>query len=152
MIEKINKNELLEIYKLIFKTCCISWKNYYPTTSIDYAIKYLFCLNKLEKVFSDGEIFGIRKDKKIIACGGLEIKKDVGALKIIFVDPIFQKQHFGTSIIKFLEKRLILLLATKAELDANLSAISFYKRMGYEHKNKILNYKDGCFTMEKFFV
>lgn len=151
-MEIINKNELPDIYKLIFKTCWISWKNYYPEASIDYAVKNLFCLNQLEKIFSAGQVYVIKKNNGIVACGALEAQNKVGILKIIFVDVDFQKCGIGSQIIKFLEDRLVKYGATKSELDSNLSAISFYKKLGYEHKNQILNYRDGCFTMEKFLI
>lgn len=150
MINIITKNELPGVYKLISKTCWISWKNYYPKASIDYAVKNLFCLNRLEKIFSNGQIYGISKDNKIIACGALKVNNKIGILKIIFVDVDFQKCGIGSQIIKFLEDRLVKYGATKSELDSNLSAISFYKKLGYEHKNQVLNYRDGCFVMEKF--
>ncbi len=149
MIRLCEKNDLQDIYEMIKKMCHISWKNFYPERSICYATENLFCLERLYKIFLDYGIYVIKLDKKIIACGAFEIKEKIACLKIIFVDVVFQRYGFGTKILKFLEAKIKFLGAKKISAKVNLSAIAFYKKNGFEHKNQTLNYDDGCFVMEK---
>lgn len=149
MIGLCKKNDLLDIYEMIKKTCYLSWKNFYPEKSIFYATENLFCLARLNEIFLENRIYIIKSDEKIIACGAFEIKEKIARLKIIFVDVDFQRYGFGTKILKFLEAKIKFFGAQKIVAKANLSAIAFYKKLGYEHKDQILNYDDGCFVMEK---
>ena len=149
IIELCKKNDLLGIYEMIKKTCYISWKNFCPEKSICYATENLFCLEQLHKIFFEGGIYIIKSDKKIIACGSFEIKKKIACLKIIFVDIDFQRCGFGIKILQSLEGKIKLSGIKKIIVKANLFAVAFYKKNGYEHKNQMLNYCDDCFVMEK---
>lgn len=149
MIKLCQKNNLLDIHEMIKKTCYVSWKNFYPEKSICYATENLFCLARLNKIFLENGIYIIKSDKKIIACGTFEMKEKIACLKIIFVDVDFQRYGLGTEILKFLEAKIKFLGAKKILAKVNLSAIAFYKKLGYEHKNQMLSYNDGCFVMEK---
>ena len=40
--------------------------------------------------------------------------------------------------------------ATRIEVPASMSAIPFYRKMGYEHKNGELVFNEGHFALEKF--
>jgi len=40
--------------------------------------------------------------------------------------------------------------ANRIEIHAAMSAIPFYRKLGYEHKNGQLIYAEGHFDMEKF--
>ena len=44
MIELCKKNDLLDIYEMIKKTCYMSWKNFYPEKSIFYGKKYFMTM------------------------------------------------------------------------------------------------------------
>ena len=80
-----------------------------------------------------------------------EIKKKIACLKIIFVDIDFQRCGFGIKILQSLEGKIKLSGIKKIIVKANLFAVAFYKKNGYEHKNQMLNYCDDCFVMEKIF-
>jgi hypothetical protein len=42
------------------------------------------------------------------------------------------------------------LRAERIEIPASMSAIPFYRKLGYEHKGGKLEYNDGHFALEKF--
>lgn len=68
----------------------------------------------------------------------------------IFVDPNTQGKGIGSKIMETLERDEYALQANRIEISSAISAIPFYKKFGYEHKNGELNYDDGHFAMEKF--
>ena len=61
-----------------------------------------------------------------------------------------RRKGYGKKIIETLEKDEYFLRATRIEIPASMSAIPFYRKMGYEHKNGELLYHDGHFALEKF--
>jgi GNAT superfamily N-acetyltransferase len=69
---------------------------------------------------------------------------------LIFVDSDYQGKGYGRKIIETLEKDEYFLRAERIEIPASMSAIPFYRKMGYEHKNGELIYEDGHFALEKF--
>ena len=95
----------------------------------------------------------IEKENNIIACGAIGPywdSKTESSLFSIFVDGNYQGQGFGRKIIETLEKDEFFERAKRIEVPASMSAIPFYRKMGYEHKNGELVYDDGHFCLEKF--
>ena len=129
-----------------------AFSKFYPKQSID-DIKKSLDEEGVKKRASWTHFYIIEKDDEIIACGAIgpywnsEIES---SLFSIFVDEKYQGQGFGRKIIETLEKDEFFTRAKRVEVPASMSAIPFYRRMGYEHKNGELIYDDGHFALEKF--
>ena len=129
-----------------------AFTKFYPQQSIDY-IKKSLDADGVKKRASWTHFYVIEKDNKIIACGAIGPywdSKTESSLFNIFVDENYQKQGFGRKIIETLEKDEYFKRAKRIEVPASMSAIPFYRKMGYEHKNGELIYDDGHFSLEKF--
>ena len=80
----------------------------------------------------------IEKDDEIIICGAVGPYKEClteSSLFTIFVDSKYQGQGYGKKIIKVLENDDYYKRATRIEIPASISAIPFYIKFGYKHKN-----------------
>lgn len=131
------------------------------TTNIhDYSKEYL--QNDIDRL---NENFFIQKaqqthfyvflnDKTIIGVGAIGHywdSKTESSLFNIFVDPDYQGLGVGRLIIKTLENDAYFKVATRVEIPASITALKFYKKMGYYPKNK-QNVPDseGLFRLEKY--
>ncbi|MBQ7351258.1 MAG: GNAT family N-acetyltransferase [Clostridia bacterium] len=129
-----------------------AFTRFYPQQSIDY-IKKSLDENGVKQRASWTHFYVIEKDNEIIACGAIGPywdSKTESSLFNIFVDEKYQGQGFGRKIIETLENDEFFKRAKRIEVPASMSAIPFYRKMGYEHKNGELIYDDGHFSLEKF--
>lgn len=129
-----------------------AFSKFYPQCSIDY-IKESLDEEGVKKRASWTHFYVIEKDNDIVACGAIGPYYDSeieSSLFNIFVDDIYQGQGYGRKIVETLENDEYFKRAKRIEIPASMSAIPFYRKMGYEHKNGELIYDDGHFSLEKF--
>ena len=99
--------------------------------------------------------FYVAEEKdSIIGCGAIGPywdKIDESSLFTIFISPEHQGKGIGRKIIETLEKDEYFLRAKRIEIPASITAVQFYKKMGYSYKNGINKADDeGIVRMEKF--
>ena len=129
-----------------------NFSKFYPQCSIDY-IQESLDENGVKSRASWTHFYVIEEADKIVACGAIGPYYDrntESSLFSIFVDEMYQGRGYGRLIIETLEKDEYFLKANRIEVPASMSAIPFYRKMGYEHKNGQLIYDDGHFALEKF--
>jgi len=125
----------------------------YPIELLEQAIAYLTPERLIERtswmhsyVVCDGE--------KIIGCGSIGPywdKTDESCLFTIFVDPSLQGRGIGRKIIETLEQDELFLRSKRIEIPASATAVGFYKKMGYDHKDGLaVQDEEGHYKMEKF--
>jgi N-acetylglutamate synthase-like GNAT family acetyltransferase len=153
IIRLITEKDYKNVADMIARSVSNSaFTKFYPQQSIDY-IKKSLDADGVKKRASWTHFYVIEKDNKIIACGAIGPywdSKTESSLFNIFVDENYQGQGFGRKIIETLEKDEYFKRAKRIEVPASMSAIPFYRKMGYEHKNGELIYDDGHFSLEKF--
>lgn len=153
IIRLITEKDYKNVADMIARSVSNSaFTKFYPQQSIDY-IKKSLDADGVKKRASWTHFYVIEKDNKIIACGAIGPywdSKTESSLFNIFVDENYQGQGFGRKIIETLEKDKYFKRAKRIEVPASMSAIPFYRKMGYEHKNGELVFDDGHFSLEKF--
>jgi len=128
------------------------FNQFYPQAKIEALVQKMNP-NFIKKRASWTHFYVIEVDEKVIACGAIGPYWDSqteSALFTIFVDPDYQGCGYGRKIIETLEADEYFKRAMRIEVAASISAIPFYRKMGYEHKNGELVYSEGHFKMEKF--
>lgn len=131
------------------------------TTNIhDYSKEYLqndinqlnenFFINKAQQTH-----FYVFLSNKIIvgigAIGSYWGSKTEFSLFDIFVDPDYQGLGIGRFIIETLENDSFFKTATRVEIPASLTALGFYKKMGYYPKNNQTEPdSEGLLRLEKY--
>ncbi len=152
-IRLIKEDEYKQVADMIARSVSNSaFTKFYPQCSIEY-IKESLDEAGVQKRASWTHFYIIKECDKIIACGAIGPywgSETESSLFTIFVDPEYQGMGYGRKIIETLEKDEYFLRANRIEIPASMSAIPFYRKMGYEHKNGELIYDDGHFSLEKY--
>ena len=99
--------------------------------------------------------FYVAEEKdNIIGCGAIAPywdKVDESSLFTIFISPEHQRKGIRQKIIETLEKDEYFLRAKRIEIPASITAVPFYKKMGYSYKNGVNKAdNEGIVRMEKF--
>ncbi len=125
----------------------------YPSQLLEKAIAYLTPERLIERadwmhsyVVCDG--------KRIVGCGSVGPywnKEDESSLFTIFVHPEHQGKGIGRLIIETLEQDEFFLRAKRIEIPASITALEFYKKMGYDFKDGVRELDDEQhYKLEKF--
>ncbi|TPR24288.1 GNAT family N-acetyltransferase [Apilactobacillus micheneri] len=93
-------------------------------------------------------------NNKIVGTGSIGPywgKSDESSLFNIFVDPEFQGKGIGKTIINTLENDIYFKRAKRVEIPSSITALNFYRTMGYDFKNNNNKLDDErLFRLEKF--
>ena len=78
-------------------------------------------------------------------------KEDESSLFTIFVHPDMQGKGVGRLIMETLEKDEFFLRAKRIEIPASITALDFYKKFGYDHKDGLAELdEEQHYKLEKF--
>ena len=90
----------------------------------------------------------------IVGCGavaGYWGSTTESILLTVFVLPEYQGKGIGRLIIRTLEQDEIFLRADRIEIPASITAVEFYKKMGYDYKNGVAEIdSEQVYRLEKF--
>ncbi|MDE7395377.1 MAG: GNAT family N-acetyltransferase [Clostridiales bacterium] len=148
-IELIPETEIYEVCETVARACKQStFAEFYPPLPQYFSI----APEEIKQKAESGHFYVVKDSGKIIGCGGIGAYWDSlteGWINTIFVDPAYQRQGIGRKLIKFLERDEYAKRARRIEIHSSVSAIPFYRKLGYEHKDGQLCYHDGMFDLEK---
>jgi len=130
------------------------------SNSKDYSQKYIednissHSADVLIERAKEGHMYVVCNKERIIGCGAIagfwgSITESI--LLTIFVLPEYQGKGIGKQIIHTLENDEFFLRAKRIEIPASITAVEFYRKMGYDYKNGIAELDDEqLFRLEKF--
>lgn len=153
IIRRFKKEDSIELSNVIAETL--------RTTNIkDYSAEFIekeICFFTPEKLIERStwmNLYVVCENEKIIGCGGIGAywgKKDESSLFTIFVLPEYQGKGIGRKIIETLEQDEYFFRAKRIEIPASITAVGFYRKMGYDYKNGIDTVDDEqLYRLEKF--
>lgn len=152
-IRIINENDYGKVATLIADSIENShFSQYYPRVTIEEIKESLNELGVAKRA-SWTHFYVVEENDEIIGCGAIGPyygSEEESSLFSIFVASKYQGKGIGRKIIETLESDEYFLRAKRIEIPASMSAIPFYRKMGYEHKGGTLIYSDGHFSLEKF--
>ncbi len=152
-IRRFEEKDAAEVSALIATTLRTSNIKDYSVEYIENDIKVLQPQNILERA-SWMHFYVVCEDERIVGCGAIGPfwgKTDESSLFTIFVLPEYQGRGIGRKIIQTLEEDEYFLRAKRTEIPASITAVPFYRKMGYEYKNGIAAPDDeGLLRLEKF--
>ncbi len=103
---------------------------------------------------SHGHMYVVCDNSQIVGCGaiaGYWGSKTESILLTIFVLPEYQGRGIGTLIIRTLEQDEFFLRAERIEIPASITAVDFYRKMGYDYKGGIAEIdEEQVNRLEKF--
>ena len=153
-LEILKESEINETCAMIERACRQSTLvDFYPAETVN-GIVTTCDYDFIKRRMTWTHFYVLKVDDKIVGCGAIGPYWDSlteSCLFTIFVDPSYQGKGYGRKIIECLENDEYGLRAKTIYVHSAISAIPFYKKNGYEHKNGQLNYQDGHFELEKKF-
>lgn len=130
------------------------------TNSKDYSEE---AINALEKVMQPSDIseraawthfYVVEDNDMIIGCGAIGPywgSETESSLFTIFVMPEYQGKGIGRKIIETLEQDEYFLRAKRVEVPASITAVNFYRKLGYDYKNGVDRPdEEQLYRLEKF--
>ena len=142
------------------ETAMVIAKTLKTSNSKDYSKEYIeanivsHSAERLIERAKEGHMYVVCDDSQIIGCGaiaGYWGSTTESILLTIFVLPEYQKKGIGTKIIETLEQDEYFLRAKRIEIPASITAVKFYRKMGYDYKNGIVIVDDEqLYRLEKF--
>ncbi len=101
-----------------------------------------------------GHMYVACHDAEIVGCGAIDSywgSTTESILLTIFVLPTYQGRGIGRKIVETLEQDEFFLWAKRIEIPASITAVEFYRKMGYDYKNGIVELDDEqVYRLEKF--
>lgn len=152
-IRLFKEEDAAELERVIAETLRIS-------NSRDYSNEYIeaFILSHSADVLIErskqGHMYVACDELRIVGCGtiaGYWGSLTESILLTIFVLPEYQGRGIGRRIIETLERDEYFLRAKRIEIPASITAVDFYRKLGYDYKNGIaeIDEKQVC-RLEKF--
>ena len=142
-----------EVAKLVAQTLKTSNSKDYSPEYIEDAISSLSAEVLIDRAAS-GHMYIVCDQEKIVGCGaiaGYWGSTTESILLTIFVLPEYQGRGIGSLIIRTLEKDEYFLRAKRIEIPASVTAVDFYRKMGYDYKNGISELdEEQLYRLEKF--
>ncbi|MDE6593396.1 MAG: GNAT family N-acetyltransferase [Oscillospiraceae bacterium] len=142
-----------ETAQVIATTLKISNSNDYSEEYIEANISSHSAEVLIERA-KEGHMYVACEDSRIIGCGaiaGYWGSTAESILLTIFVLPDYQGKGVGKQIIQTLEQDEYFLRAKRIEIPASITAVEFYKKMGYDYKNGVAEVDDELlYRLEKF--
>lgn len=152
-IRRFREDDAEAVSALIIRTIRISNVKDYPTELMEEVVKSQQPVNVLERA-GWTHFYVVEDEGSIIGCGAIGPhwgKTDESSLFTIFVLPEYQGRGVGRSIIETLEQDEFFLRAKRIEIPSSITAVNFYRRMGYDYKNGIAEVDDEhVYRLEKF--
>ena len=152
-IRAFRKEDAGETAQVIADTLRTSNRRDYPAEYIEATIASHSAEVLIERAKS-GHMYVVCDGAKIIGCGAIagywgSLTESI--LLTIFVLPEYQGRGIGRRIIETLEQDEYFLRAKRIEIPASITAVEFYRKMGYDYKNGYAGLdEEQVYRLEKF--
>lgn len=152
-IRRFKNEDANELAEVIAKTLRTTNIKDYSAEYIENDISFLTAPKLVERA-TWTNIYVVCEEGKIIGCGAIGPywgKEDESNLYTIFVLPEYQGRGIGRRIIETLEQDEFFLRAKRIEVPASITALEFYRKLGYDYKNGVKELdEDRLCHLEKF--
>ena len=152
-IRLFKQEDAVETAQVIAKTLRTSNRKDYSQKHIEDNISSHSAEVLIERA-KEGHMYVVCDEERIVGCGtiaGYWGSTTESILLTIFVLPEYQGKGIGKQIIHTLEKDEFFLRAKRIEIPASITAVEFYRKMGYDYKNGIAELDDEqVYRLEKF--
>lgn len=153
IIRRFKNEDSAELANLIAKTLRTTNIKDYSPEYIEKDISFLTSEKLIERS-NWTNLYVVCDYHIIIGCGAIGPywgKEDESSLFTIFVLPEYQGKGIGRKIIETLEQDEYFLRARRIEIPSSITAVDFYRKMGYDYKNGVAELNDEqLYCLEKF--
>ncbi|WP_293744870.1 GNAT family N-acetyltransferase [uncultured Pedobacter sp.] len=148
--------DIPELKKLLDDSVRSLSKDYYTTSQIDSALKYIFGIDS--QLIDDGSYYVVELDGTIAGCGGwsrrktlyggdqhkelydtlLDPTREPARIRAFFVHPDYARRGIGRKIIELCENEAKKHGFSSLALGATLPGVPLYKAMGFKEMEQIV--------------
>ena len=152
-IRMFEQEDAAELERVIAKTLRISNSRDYSNEYIEAFILSHSAEGLIERA-KQGHMYVACDESRIVGCGTIAEywgSQTESILLTFFVLPEYQGRGIGRQIIETLEQDEYFLRAKRVEIPSSITAVGFYKKMGYNYKNGVDTVDDEqLYRLEKF--
>lgn len=152
-IRLFKEEDAAEVERVIAETLRISNSRDYSKEYIEANISSHSADVLIERA-KQGHTYVACDGTRIVGCGtsaGYWGSETESILLTIFVLPEYQGRGIGRRIIETLEQDEYFLRAKRIEIPASITAVDFYRKLGYDYKNGIAEIdEERVYRLEKF--
>ena len=152
-IRRFAENDAEKVSAMIIRTLKTTNSKDYSEEAINAFERQLQPSHILERA-AWTHFYVVEDNDTIIGCGAIGSywgSETESSLFTIFVLPEYQGKGVGRKIIEALEQDEYFLKAKRVEIPASITAVNFYRKMGYEYKNGIDHPdEEQLYRLEKF--
>lgn len=138
-IRRFETGDETAVSELIKDTLIVSNSADYPESYIRETIES-HSAKTIAKQAKEGHMYVAQADGGIIGCGGITGywgSTTESYLLSVFVHPEYQGLGIGRQIVQTLEADEYFLRAWRTEVGSSITAVNFYRHLGYEYKKGI---------------
>ena len=151
-LRRFKKGDECAVSDVICTTLTISNRKDYSSAFIEENIRS-HSPEMIAERAEDAHFYVAMDGEMIIGCGGITGYRgstEESYLTSIFVLPNYQGKGVGSKIVETLEADEYFRRAWRTEVGSSLTAVSFYRKMGYEFKNGVTDADEyGVVRLEK---
>ena len=152
-IRRFTENDAEKVSSLIIRTLKTTNSKDYSEESIKALEKQMQPSHIFERA-SWTHFYVVEDNDTIIGCGAIGPywgSETESSLFNIFVLPEYQGKGIGRKIIETLEQDEYFLRAKRIEIPASITAVNFYRKLGYDYKNGVDRPdEEQMYRLEKF--
>lgn len=152
-IRRFTNEDAGELSDVIVETVKISNSKGYPPKYVEMNVISHSPEALIERA-KNSHMYVVCDNSRIIGCGAIAKyweSKTESILLTIFVLPSCQGKGIGRKIIETLEQDEYFIRAKRIEIPASITAVEFYKKMGYGYKDGNDELENGVlYRLEKF--
>lgn len=152
IIRRFENGDETAVAELIQTTLRVSNSRDYPADFIEESVKSHNDEGILEQA-QEAHFYVALDGENIIGCGGITGywgSETESYILSVFVNPEYQGMGIGRRIVETLEEDAYFKRAWRTEIGASITAVPFYRHMGYSFKNGVEEVDEfGTVRMEK---
>ena len=152
-IRRFTENDAEKVSSLIIQTLKTTNSKDYSEEAINAFERQLQPSHILERA-GWTHFYVVEDNDSIIGCGAIGPywgSETESSLFTIFVLPEYQGMGIGRKIIETLEQDEYFLRAKRIEIPASITAVNFYRKLGYNYKNGVDRPdEEQLYRLEKF--
>ena len=153
IIRNFTENDAEKVSAMIIRTLKTTNSKDYSEESIKALEKQMQPSHILERA-AWTHFYVVEDNDTIIGCGAIGPywgSETESSLFTIFVLPEYQGKGIGRKIIETLEQDEYFLRAKRVEVPASITAVNFYRKLGYDYKNGVDHPdEEQIYRLEKF--
>ena len=139
VIRRFEEGDAAAVSRMIAQTLHTTNRNDYSAAELDELIARM-TPDDIKKRAGWTHFYVAVSGGSVVGCGAIGPywdKEDESSLFTIFVSPAFQGQGVGRRIVRTLERDEFFLRARRVEVPASITAVEFYRKLGYDYKNGV---------------